>query len=113
MQQVSTPEARAEYKATMLAFAAEELRQARGWSYAELAQRMGVSRAYAHKVLTGAGNSTLVSLCKLAAALDCELEIKLTPRVAAPESAVQPVPQDELDRAPAPAKPASKKGRQG
>lgn len=51
---------------------------------------MGVSRAYAHKVLTGTGNSTIVSLCKLAAALDCEVEISFKPKAQAGKAKQRP-----------------------
>lgn len=61
----------------------ETLRQERGWSYAELARRMGVSRSYVQRLAQGNENSTIVSLCKLAAALDCEVEISFKPKAAA------------------------------
>ena len=56
----------------------ENRRAELGWSYAELARRMDVSRQHVHKVMTGTQNSTIGSLVKLALALGCELKLDLT-----------------------------------
>lgn len=58
--------------------AACEVRRAElGWSYAELARRMGVSRAYISKLMGGTQMSSVGSLYKLARALGCEVQLTL------------------------------------
>ena len=55
-----------------------EVRRAElGLSYAELARRMGVSRAYVSKLMRGTQQSSVGSLTKLAAALGCEVRVDL------------------------------------
>jgi len=48
-----------------------------GVSNAELARRLGKSRAYVTKLLRGTTNFTLESLVKISRALSCEVEIDL------------------------------------
>lgn len=49
-----------------------------GISEAELARRIGASRAYVNKVLQGSTNFTIESLVKIGGALDCELKLEFT-----------------------------------
>lgn len=51
-----------------------------GISRAELARSLGKSRAYVTKVLQGSTNFTLESLVRIARALDCQLDLQLSPR---------------------------------
>lgn len=48
----------------------------KGVSGAELARRLGVSRAYVNKVLQGSANLTIESLVKIGRALDCEFKFE-------------------------------------
>lgn len=77
--QLDTPEAIAEGVAIDYIFEAEKRRHELGLSYAELARRMGVSRAYMSKLMSGTQNSTLGSLVKLALVLGCEVKLSLKP----------------------------------
>lgn len=56
-----------------------------GISKAELARRLGKSRAYITKVLQGSTNFTLESLIRIARALDCQLDLQFAPRPRASE----------------------------
>ncbi|HEY0101227.1 MAG TPA: helix-turn-helix transcriptional regulator [Pyrinomonadaceae bacterium] len=56
-----------------------------GVSKAELARRLGKSRAYITKVLQGSTNFTLESLIRVARALDCQLDLQFSPRHKASE----------------------------
>jgi len=56
----------------------------RGVTQAELARRLGTSRAYVAKVLRTTANLTLATMAKIALALDAQVEIKLAPRRASP-----------------------------
>lgn len=56
----------------------ENRRAELGWSYAELARRMGVSRQHVNKLMTGTQNSTISSLVKLALVLEGELNLGIT-----------------------------------
>ena len=47
---------------------------------AELARRLGKSRAYVTKILQGTANFTIESLVKIGLALGCQLEFKLQPK---------------------------------
>jgi transcriptional regulator with XRE-family HTH domain len=51
------------------------LRLAKGWSQAELAERVGTQQANISRIESGLGNPTFGFLEKLAEALDSELEI--------------------------------------
>jgi antitoxin component HigA of HigAB toxin-antitoxin module len=51
-----------------------------GVSKAELARRLGKSRAYVTKVLQGSTNFTLESLVRIARALDYQLDLQFSPR---------------------------------
>lgn len=69
--------ARAEIAATdMLIRALERAREGRGLSKAELARRMSVKPEIVRRLLTDTGgNPTLDTVLKVAAALDCHLEL--------------------------------------
>jgi transcriptional regulator with XRE-family HTH domain len=54
-------------------------------SNAELARRLGKSRAYVTKLLQGSTNFTLESLTKIARALDCQIDFQFSPRHKASE----------------------------
>lgn len=56
-----------------------------GVSKAELARRLGKSRAYVTKVLQGSTNFTLESLVRIARALDYQLDLQFSPRHRASE----------------------------
>ena len=53
-----------------------------GVSNAELARRLGKSRAYVTKLLRGTTNFTLESLVRIGRALSCEVEFELLPKPA-------------------------------
>jgi transcriptional regulator with XRE-family HTH domain len=53
-----------------------------GVSNAELARRLGKSRAYVTKLLRGTTNFTLESLVRIGRALSCEVEVDLLPKPA-------------------------------
>ena len=57
-------------------------RQARGWSQFGLAARAGVHKATILRLESGAYTSTIATLARVAAALEMDLAIDLTPRVA-------------------------------
>ena len=73
----ATPEYHAETIALDLVFECEKRREELGYSYAEIARRMGVSRQRIAKIMTGTQNSTVGSLVKLAMVLGCQIEINL------------------------------------
>jgi transcriptional regulator with XRE-family HTH domain len=52
----------------------------RGVSQAELARRLGTSRAYVAKVLRSTTNLTLATMAKLALALDARVDLSVVPR---------------------------------
>jgi len=52
----------------------------RGVSQAELARRLGTSRAYVAKVLRSTANLTLATMAKLALALGARVDLSLVPR---------------------------------
>ncbi|MCX6842089.1 MAG: helix-turn-helix transcriptional regulator [candidate division WOR-3 bacterium] len=52
----------------------------RGVSQAELARRLGTSRAYVAKVLRSTANLTLATMAKLALALDARVDLSLVPK---------------------------------
>ena len=54
--------------------------QERGMSRVELAQRLGVSKAFVTKLLNGNPNLTIRTMVSLAAALECELLVDIQPR---------------------------------
>ena len=47
---------------------------------AKLARLLGKSRAYVTQILQGDANFTIESLVKIARALECELDLKITPK---------------------------------
>lgn len=61
-----------------------------GVSRAELARRLGSSKAYVTKVLGGNVNFTLATMARLAAALDAELRVGLADRHSKGRSKGQP-----------------------
>ncbi|MBM3313433.1 helix-turn-helix transcriptional regulator [candidate division WOR-3 bacterium] len=69
----------------------------RGVSQAELARRLGTSRAYVAKVLRSTANLTLATMAKLALALDARVDLHLVPeeKHAAPldSGAKRPLPE--------------------
>ena len=93
--ELDTPEAIAEGLALDFIREIERRRDELGLSYAELARRMGVSRAYMSKLMSGTQNSTLGSLVKLALVLGCEVKISL---VAPGKAARKAAPADELQK---------------
>jgi transcriptional regulator with XRE-family HTH domain len=58
-----------------------------GVSNAELARRLGKSRAYVTKLLRGTTNFTLESLVRIGRALSCEVEFELLSKVPQAKSA--------------------------
>lgn len=52
-------------------------------SRAELARRLGKSRAYISRVLQGSANFTLESLSRISSALSCRLELQFLPETSA------------------------------
>jgi transcriptional regulator with XRE-family HTH domain len=59
----------------MVGAAIREARLSVGINQAALAQRLGVSPAYVHKLEAGRGNPTLGMLARVARALDAELTV--------------------------------------
>ena len=80
-----------------------EAMEARGWSQAELARRLGKSRAYVSRLLGGGENLTLETLARLGEVLDCEWKLALRPTR---PMAVAPLP---AITSPAPAKKREKR----
>lgn len=66
-----------------------------GTSKAELAKRLGSSRAYVTKILQGTANFTVDSLAKLARCLNSQLEIQMTPilKATVPVQILEEVPE--------------------
>jgi transcriptional regulator with XRE-family HTH domain len=83
------PEYAAEGQVLDFIGACEVRRAELGLNYAELARRMGVSRAYISKLMGGTQQSSVGSLAKLAYALGCEVRVELVlPSTAARRRAV-------------------------
>lgn len=74
------PEYLAEKIAADLALRVEGRLEERDMSRKDLADRLKVSKAYVSQVLNGHTNMTLLSLCKLAHALDLQIRIEMAPR---------------------------------
>jgi transcriptional regulator with XRE-family HTH domain len=85
------PEYAAEGLALDFIGACEVRRAELGLSYAELARRMGVSRAYISKLMGGTQMSSVGSLVKLARALGCDLHLALMLPSAASKHSSKPV----------------------
>jgi transcriptional regulator with XRE-family HTH domain len=85
-----SPEYAAERLALELIGHCELRRTQLGWSYAQLARQMGVSRTYISKLMSGTQNSTLGSLVKLAHALDCDLTLALRAKPASNNGSGRP-----------------------
>ncbi len=83
-QMVARHEGEPEYwvEYTKLVFSEEigRMMDERGVSQAELARRLGTSRAYVAKVLRSTANLTLATMAKLALALDARVDLSLVPR---------------------------------
>jgi transcriptional regulator with XRE-family HTH domain len=71
----------AEAIANRLAIEIKKQLDARGLSQKDLANRLGVSSSYVSQILNGQSNMTLMTLCKLAHALDLEPKIEMKPKV--------------------------------
>ncbi|HEV7515921.1 MAG TPA: helix-turn-helix transcriptional regulator [Thermoanaerobaculia bacterium] len=70
-----------------------------GVSRAELARRLGTSKAYVTKVLSADANFTLATMNRLAAAVGGEVHVRISDRRAANRKAGrQPVPEPEPPR---------------
>lgn len=83
--QMRDPEFRRGYheglQAVRLAYRLHELREARGWSQAELARRMGTSQQAISRLEQGDHDGvTLRTLSRMAEALDAELVIQIRER---------------------------------
>ena len=61
-----------------------------GMSRADLARKLGVSRAAVTRMLNGSPNMTLLKLVTVAMALDAEVEVRLKPKEAAAKAAAKP-----------------------
>ncbi|MFE3759533.1 multiprotein-bridging factor 1 family protein [Nocardia tengchongensis] len=74
-----TPEYQAAYRAAKLAYElgkqVREVREARGWTQAELASRAGMKQNAISRFEAGDGIPTLQTLDRLAAALDAHLTV--------------------------------------
>lgn len=80
-----------------------EARMARqGVSRAELARRLGSSKAYVTKVLGGNVNFTLATMRRLADALDADLQVHLADRKARRQPKQPPYGRAAASKAPAP-----------
>lgn len=80
-----------------------------GVSNAELARRLGKSRAYITKVLQGNVNFTIESLVKIARALDHKFDFQFVPERATEQDAHLAEAWQKGLRAPAATRPAQKK----
>lgn len=69
----------ADFLAMRIADEVDSMMVANGITKAELARRLGVSRAYVTQLLGGKPNMTLTTLAKIAIALDCEVQTTLRP----------------------------------
>src|SRR5262245_39924428 len=84
-QRMAEPGAAAAYEATRLAYqlgsAARAMREARGWSQAQLAEAAGMTQsAVARGFEAGGTTPTLPVLERLAMALEADLVVQITPR---------------------------------
>lgn len=86
-------EAEAELRPLLdIAGAVVRLRQAKGWSQAELARRAGTRQANISKLENALANPTLDFLNRVAAALETDLVVHLSPRTSGGRLAAYPVP---------------------
>ena len=77
----------------------ERRMEEQGVSRAELARRLGTSKAYVTKVLSADANFTLATMNRLAAALGGEVHVRISDRRTATRKAGrQPVPETEPPR---------------
>lgn len=68
------------YLAARIALRLEDLRTRSGLTQRELAERVGTSRAHISRLLSGRyAGLTITTLARLAAALDCEIDIVFRP----------------------------------
>jgi transcriptional regulator with XRE-family HTH domain len=85
-----------------------------GVSRAELARRLGTSKAYVTKVLSADANFTLATMTRLAAAVGGEVHIRISDRQAkARKVGRQPVPEPEPPRPGAGEEPPAHGRRRG
>jgi transcriptional regulator with XRE-family HTH domain len=77
------PTARAEYVKLVFSEEMGKAMEARGITNAELARRLGVSRAYITRIFHLNFNPTIETMLKIAIALNADLTIQLKPRGAA------------------------------
>lgn len=75
----SDPDLIAASRALDIAKNVEETMERNEMTRAELAKSIGHSRSYVTKVLMGDANFTLKTLAKLASALECKLNVSITP----------------------------------
>lgn len=79
-QWLQDPDFRREWESLAPAFevyrALLEVRERRGWTQEELAQRLGVTQSYVAKLESGRENLTLGQLAKVGKALGCRLRIE-------------------------------------
>lgn len=75
----TNPELMAESAALDIASDVENAMERNGLNRADLAKIIDSSRSYVTKVLTGDANFTLKTLAKLASALNCQLNVSITP----------------------------------
>ena len=72
-----TPDYEAAGLALNLIGECEKRRDELGWSYAELARQMGVSRQRVNQIMTGTCNMTLLSVVKPTRVMGVKVEVKL------------------------------------
>lgn len=68
-----------------------ELRMARGWTQAELAERVGTAQSNISRLENGLANPTFEFLQKLAEAFETQLTLHLRPQVREVETRIVPV----------------------
>lgn len=79
----ATPEYRAEAISIDLAMQINSRLLSMGGNQRTLAAKMGVSEPYISQVLNGKPNMTLLTLCKIAHAVDAEVSISVSPKITA------------------------------
>jgi transcriptional regulator with XRE-family HTH domain len=87
------PEYRAEVLKLGFAEQVWKLMEQQDLSRAELARRLGTSRAYVTKVFQTTANLTLESMAKIALALDAHVSLELRPQVTARRAATPTRPR--------------------
>ncbi|GAA0952365.1 helix-turn-helix transcriptional regulator [Nonomuraea longicatena] len=86
-RRLSEPGAAEAYEAARLAFelgrAVREIRETRGWSQRELAERADMTQSAVARFEAGGTVPTLPVLERLARAMDADLEVRISPRASA------------------------------